>query len=106
MKTKDVTEKPSAPAASTPRTGSVATIELQEIIATMLAEIKSERSKQSKKLRYNIGFYDGEEFALNRLKNIVYPKPPNDEASEPGTMTHDNPKPEAANPRRNPGSLR
>ena len=30
----------------------------------------------------------------------------NDEASEPGTMTHDNPKPEAANPRRNPGSLR
>jgi hypothetical protein len=33
-------------------------------------------------------------------------EPPNDEASEPGTMTHDNPKPEAANPRRNPGSLR
>jgi len=30
----------------------------------------------------------------------------NAEASEPGTMTHDNPKPEAANPRRNPGSLR
>ena len=29
----------------------------------------------------------------------------NGEASEPGTMTHDNPKPEAANPRRNPGSL-
>lgn len=30
----------------------------------------------------------------------------NVEASEPGTMTHDKPKPEAANPRRSPGSLR
>jgi len=92
MKTKDVTEKPSAPAASTPRTGSVATIELQEIIATMLAEIKSERSKQSKKLRYNIGFYDGEEFALNRLKNIVYPKPPNAPADLPRTCGAEQPK--------------
>ena len=37
-------------------------------------------------------------------KRVV--KPSNVEASEPGTMTHDNPKPEAANPRRSPGSLR
>ena len=43
---------------------------------------------------------------LIQIETAMMPEASNDEASEPGTMTHDNPKPEAANPRRNPGSLR
>ena len=113
MTTPDVSEKPSAPIASTPRTGSASLWAVSfETKEGMFHPVRYGKAGGMKYSREEIAgaaeLYLKKESRWLKCVDEIRPldETLNVEASEPGTMTHDNPKPEAANPRRNPGSLR